>query len=464
MNDYNLILGADSYKYSHGGRFGQYPPGATHLMGYMESRGGLYDQTLFFGLQGWLKKYLTKPVTMAEVDEAEAIIHAHGLPFNREDWEYIVHNWQGYIPVRIKAVKEGALIPTRNVLLTMESTDEKLPWLAGFLETQILRAVWYPTTVATQSYYMKQTIYKALVESADDPDGEIGFKLHDFGQRSTTSAESAGIASSAHLVNFFGSDTVEALTYARKYYHCDMAGFSIPASEHSTMTAWGREHEVDAYRNMVKQFGGEGKLYACVSDSYDIFNAVRNIWCDTLLEEVKKAGGTLVIRLDSGDPVEVILKCLAILENKVGMHKNTKGYKVLPSYFRLLQGDGIDHESLQTILEAVMQQGYSASNINFGCGGALVQKINRDTQKFAYKICSITVNGKQRDVYKDPITDHGKKSFSGPMSLIYRDGDYHTLRGANQPGDLLETVYENGQLKRDMTLDKIRAIANDQVF
>ena len=245
---HNIILNSDSYKYS---QFNQYPANTTGIYSYIESRGGKYDETVFFGLQAFIKEYLTAPITQDMIDEAELIITAHGEPFNRAGWEYILNEHNGYLPVRIRAVPEGTIVPVKNVLATIENTDPACYWLTSFLETALLRAIWYPTTVATNSREIKKLILDAL-EKTGDPT-TIDFKLHDFGARGVSSLESAGIGGAAHLVNFMGTDTVEALLFARRYYNADMAGFSIPAMEHSTVTSWGRENEVASYRNMIKQ-------------------------------------------------------------------------------------------------------------------------------------------------------------------------------------------------------------------
>lgn len=453
----SIILNSDSYKYS---QFNQYPPKTTIVYSYIESRGGKYDETVFFGLQAFIKEYLTGPVvTMAMIDEAEAIITAHGEPFNREGWEHIVREHGGRLPVIIKAVPEGTVVGVKNVLATIENTDPACYWLTSFLETALLRAIWYPTTVATNSREIKKLILDYL-EKTGDPN-TIDFKLHDFGARGVSSLESAGIGGSAHLVNFMGTDTVEALLFARRYYGADMAGFSVPAMEHSTVTSWGREREVDAYRNMVKQNGKPGGIVSAVSDSYDIFEACK-LWGTELKQDVIDSGATLVVRPDSGDPADIVHKCLKILEKYFGSTKNDKGYKVLNNV-RVLQGDGINHASIRSILYTITLAGYSADNVVFGQGGALLQIVNRDDQKFAMKCSAALVDGKWVDVFKDPITDKGKQSKKGRMKLMNFAGIIATVTehdpAYDQVQDALEVVFENGELKRDMTFDEIRANA-----
>ncbi|MBU2605057.1 MAG: DUF5598 domain-containing protein, partial [Alphaproteobacteria bacterium] len=272
----NLILNSDSYKYSH---FAQYPPETQAISAYIEARpGGKHDHVLFFGLQMFLKDYLSRKITMADVDEAEEMITAHGLPFHRAGFEKIVTRHDGHFPLLIEALPEGMVAPTGTPLVQVRNTDPDFFWLPTFVETALLRAVWYPSTVATVSHGARQIISASLERTCDAPADVLPFRLHDFGARGATSLEQAGIGGVAHLVSFMGTDTVSALVYARRFYHEQMAGFSIPAAEHSTMTSWGEDRETEAYRNMLTQFAGPGKLVAVVSDSYDLYRAVKNIW------------------------------------------------------------------------------------------------------------------------------------------------------------------------------------------
>ena len=461
----NLILRTDSYKASH---WKQYPANSEGYFGYIESRGGEYDKTVFFGLQIFLKRYLTKPFTQADIDEADEFFKQHGEPFNREGWEYILRAYGGYIPVTIKAVPEGMVIPTHNVLVTVQCNDPKCFWVGSYIETMLLRAVWYPTTVATNSYQCKQIIKKFLNETSDDPEGQINFKLHDFGARGVSSAESAEIGGAAHLVNFMGSDTVEGVyTMNTMYNGGNMSAYSIPAAEHSTVTCWGQENEIEAYRNMLTQYAKPGALLAVVSDSYDIFNAVENMWGGELKQEVIDSGATLVIRPDSGDPETVVCKVIELLADKFGYTVNNKGYKVLNNV-RVIQGDGVNLTSIRDILANLKIRKFSADNIAFGMGGALLQILNRDTFKFAMKCSSIKVAGKWVKVMKNPVTDKGKASKGGLLSLYWdkQAGGYCTLVKEHEIDiilnmvEILETVYQDGKLIKEYTLDEVRANAN----
>ena len=461
----NLLLQTDSYKVSH---FKQYPPGSQFVHSYLEARGGEYPSTLFFGLQYYLYKLLAKPITRQDIEEADSFFRDHfGTDvFNRAGWEHILNKHGGYLPLHIRAVPEGLRVPVSNVLMTVENLDSMVPWLTNYIETRLMQ-VWYPTTVATLSRSVRQTILAALERSGDP--SLIDFKLHDFGYRGSTSNESAGIGGLAHLVNFKGTDTLAALTLARQYYGEKMAGFSIPAAEHSTITSWGQDHEVDAYRNMLTQY--PTGLVAVVSDSYDIYNACEHLWGETLHDEVMSRQGTLVVRPDSGDPKEVVLKCLEILGTKFGYEFNAKGYAVLNPKVRLIQGDGCSPDMIRDVLKHIMDRTWSADNIAFGMGGALLQKVNRDTCQFAFKASNIVVDGKSRPVSKNPVTMTTKKSKPGRLTLIKhpmlgyltmdRDAYASLNAGPMYDGcvDMMNTVYINGRIVLPTTLENVRNLA-----
>lgn len=457
----NLILSTDSYKVGH---WVQYPPGTTNIYSYFESRGGDYPETVFFGLQYVLDRILEMtPITDEHIAEAEPLFAAHfgsDKLFNREGWELLIDRHEGKLPIHVKAVPEGTVVPTGNVLMTIENTDPDFYWLTNYLET-LLSQVWYPTTVATISHFVRRCILDYL-NMTGTPEA-VDFKLHDFGFRGASSLETAAIGGAAHLVSFLGTDTIPPMVLLRDHYGAtDVPGFSIPAAEHSTMTAWGRDGEIDAYRNMVKQYSGY-PFYAVVSDSYDIFNAARHIWGEELKAEVLAGTGTLVVRPDSGDPIEVVARLLNILGDRFGVEVNEKSYRVLNPKVRLIWGDGLEPNTIQAILKDMERNRWSADNIAFGMGGGLLQKVNRDTQKFAFKCSSATVNGEQRDVSKSPVGMEFKKSKGGRLMLVYGVEGFDTIRETpeNQEQNLLQTVFLDGEFKRRYTLDEIRAKAKE---
>ena len=444
----NLILNTDSYKASH---FLQYPPNTKRVFSYIESRGGEFTSTLFFGLQAFIKEYLLTPITQENINEAKHFFREHGEPFNEEGWQYILEAHKGFLPLVIRAVPEGTVVPYGNILVSVENTDEKLAWLTSYIEPPLLRAIWYPTTVATTSYSIKQLISRHLRRSGTPE--TIDFKLHDFGARGVSSFESSMLGGMAHLLNFKGTDNVAGVMGARKLYSEDMAGFSVPAAEHSSITSWGRDNEVKAYRNMLDQFGGPGKIVAVVSDSYDLYKACE-MWGTELKTQIIDSGTLLVIRPDSGDPTQVVLRTIKTLEKHFGTTRNEKGYKVL-NHVRVIQGDGINEKSISSILEAMSIHGYSADNVSFGMGGALLQHMNRDTLKFAMKASAALIGDEWIDVYKDPVTDSGKRSKRGKVQL-WKAGDVFET-SVNEPKQwadypwkpVMRTVFLNGQLVVD---------------
>lgn len=471
--DWSIVIDTDSYKVSMSK---QYPPGTEVVFSYIEARGGRFPNTVWFGLQAFLRN-LERPITREEVEFANALWTAHGEPFPYDEWMYIVNELDGKLPVQIDAVEEGTVVPVKNALLRIQNTDPNCYWLTTWIETALLRAVWYPTTVATLSWSIKQVIKKFLDRTTEDNTIPmvLPFRLHDFGSRGVSSSESAMLGGMAHLVNFLGTDNAMSMIGAMSYYDAEMdpdkesipgtgimtaPGYSIPASEHSTITAWGREGEADAFRNMLNQFGGEGRLLAVVSDSYDFFEAVKT-WGTELKEEVENTGGTLVVRPDSGDPTVVPVEGIKLLGEYFGYTVNSKGYKVLPDCVRLIQGDGINLDSITKILENLEAEGWSAENIAFGMGGALLQESTRDTMKWAMKCSAALVDGEWRDVYKDPATDQGKQSKKGRLGLTVQCGvgscSYRTLDVSYIRGDdLLKPVFLNGDIVRSTTFQEVR--------
>ncbi|MFT2210437.1 nicotinate phosphoribosyltransferase [Rhizobium giardinii] len=456
MNPANLILNTDSYKFSH---FLQYPPGTSAISAYIETRGH-QDQAdvLFFGLQMFLKEYLGKPVTRADIDEAEAIVTAHGLPFHRAGWTRIVEQFGGYLPLEIQALPEGTLVRRGVPMVQVVNTDPHAFWLTSYIETALLRAVWYPSSVASNARKVKQIIRPMLEKTCDDPEAVLPFRLHDFGARGVGAFEQAGIGGAAHLVNFMGTDTVTGVLYARRYYGAEMAGFSIPASEHSTMTAWGVGREADAYANMIDRFAGVG-MFAVVSDSYDINYAVSEIWGEQLREKVRASGGTLVIRPDSGDPIETPVHVVKQLDYHFGSTLNAKGYKVLDKSVRVIQGDGVSNADIGQILGRLEAFGFSAENIAFGMGGGLLQKVNRDTYSFAMKTnARLDDAGRWHDVFKRPATMNVKASKAGRQAVVSGLSGLEAARLDELKGrrNHLEPVWNDGELLRDWSFAEIR--------
>lgn len=467
-----LIIDTDSYKTSH---YLQYPPRTTEVSSYIEARQSFfrgmnilepahYDGSVFFGLNYFLKNFLSQRVTHSMVDLMRDICKGHGVPFNERGWRDLVDHHGGVMPLEISALPEGFVAPAGIPQVQVRNTDPEFGWLVSYIETRLLSVIWYCSTVATLSREIKRVI-RTFMEQASEPLDGIDFMLHDFGSRGVSSQESAGLGGMAHLVNFKGTDTLAAIYAAKEFYGCDMAGFSIPAAEHSTMTAWTKDGEVEAYRNMLKQYGKPGAIIAVVSDSYDLFNAIDNIWGGELKADVEAfgaAGGKLVIRPDSGVPEKVVPEVLKRLMDKFGYTVNERGYKKLPPYIGVIQGDGINYESIKRIMYALVPHKFSPANLAFGMGGALLQQVNRDTLGYAMKACEMVIDGKRTDIYKDPATDSGKRSKRGRQAVIRNEiGVFAKREDALVEGEvnLLRPVWINGELLIDTSFEEVRANA-----
>lgn len=455
----NTVENTDSYKVSH---WAMLPPGTTHIHSYLEARAGAKHQDIcFFGLQQQLKRFFEgKVVDENMINEAEATFAEHFMNpgvFNRSMWNHILNRHGGKLPISIRAVPEGTVVPQGNALLTVENLDGECDGaaLTNYVETMLMHN-WYPTTVATQSREMKKIILKYL-EKTGTPE-LIDSKLHDFGFRGVSCLEQAAIGGSAHLVNFKGTDTQIANRFVRHYYNTKMMpGFSIPAAEHSTITSWGNAREREAYENILRRF--PTGFVAIVIDSYDMFNACEKIFGKDLKDLVLLRDGVLVLRPDSGEPTETLPKMLNLLGESFGFETNAKGYKVLHPKVRVIQGDAIYFHTLEPILASIADAEWSADNIAFGSGGGLLQKLDRDTERFALKCSAARIGLEWCDVFKNPVTDQTKASKKGRL-ILFKDanGKYQTRHeeDINIPENHLIEVFREGQLLVEHAFEEVR--------
>lgn len=478
----NFILLSDGYKYSHH-KF--YSPGTSKIYSYMESRGHrgkVFNEVVSAGQNYFIKRYLTGQLfTQEELDTAaEHLEQSTGRKdvFDKPKFQKWLDERGAIAPIRIKSAPEGMIIPVHNVLMTVENTDDEdggtgeFAWVTNFLESLLLE-IWYPVTVATISREVKKTIKKYFLLTSDLVGDALEitmqFILNDFGFRSVGSPESAAIGGMAHLINFLGSDNEHAADMVRRYYNTTTVyAKTIPATEHSIMTQEGEAGEWNVIKRVLREV--PTGIVAMVMDSFNILRAIEFVSTGEMRDLILQRDGTVVLRPDSGDPVRTLLEIFKILFKNLPYTTNSKGFKVLPPQYRVIQGDGVNYNSIGDMYQALYGAGISAENLVLGMGGKLLQaEIDRDTFNFAFKCSFSIVNGREINVVKNPteIDANGnvqksfKKSKQGRLKLVRReDGTIYTM-SSMEPGfdkavDLLVTIFENGEMINEPTFEEIR--------
>lgn len=438
----NMAVNADINK---NGMYAMYPDGTEYVSAYLEARGGPYGATLFVGLQAFLMEYLSRPITVEDVQEAERVVRGHGSRFNREAWLDIVNEYDGYLPLEIEAVPEGSVVPTRNVLLQVINTDPRYPWLPSYIECALQRALWYPSTVGTTSWICKQFVRGSLERTSDHPE-LLRLYLHDFGARGANSFESAALGGMAHMVNFDRSDTVPAYIAASQYYNAAYPGAVNLLCEHSNVSAAGPDGEAKFFRQLLSNT--QDAAIALLVDTYDQDNCVRNVIGKELHDDILSFPGLVGIRCDSGDPVTNPADVVEDLMKSLGSSTNTKGFKVLPPNVRVIQGDGLNVNTFRELYAELERRGLAADNVLCGMGSGLLQEVNRDTQYFGYKANAAQINGTWHDISKRPKGSAIKHSKAGRLALEYVDGDYRTVARDSIPAEknVLRPVFRDGRI------------------
>lgn len=480
---FNPILATDSYKLSHAPL---YPDNVVGMFSYIEARTGGKDIIVPFGLHMWIMKFLTIPITQEHIDEAMVFATAHGEPFDPKPWQHIIKTYNGYWPVTILAVPEGIPVPSGHALVTIECTDPEVFWVVSYLETALLRGFWYPTTIASRDYAFKLKLAQLYRQSGADM-AALPFALHDFGARGVTVGEQAEVGGAAHLVNFMGSDTIEGIRAANYYYSEPMAAFSVPATEHSVECSYGGgSAQEDAYlRKVLDIYAKPGAIVSIVIDGYDWYRAAKSL-CTTFKQQIIDSGAKVVFRPDSGNMFEIVEELLYMQSDAFGydsvfVERDRSELYNPPAYLfkrirhvGILQGDGIDHQSGIKLIETVVGLGFTADCVVMGSGGGLLQKVNRDTFKFAQKasavlkteVMSLGAHGGRFDtqwvpIFKDPISDPGKKSKAGRL-MLYRskvNGEYLTAPVGDSDVEweqVLRPVYITGLVFNKDSLATIR--------
>lgn len=473
----NPLLATDVYKMGH---MTQYAPGTSKVYSYLVARSDkTFTKTVFFGLQYYLEEYLSTKLTLPMGEEfikySEKILGSVSQDVKNKIRALCI---LGYFPLEIKAVDEGVVMPVRNVLMTMTNTHPDFFWVVGFTESLILK-IWYSITVASCCYR-----YRGIVEDnfalSVDPDQYFlkDFMVHDFGYRGDTSEESAAISGAAHLISFMGSDTIPSLPFIEDYYHADdskMYMGSVPASEHSVMCSFGRENELAAFENMLRLY--PSGIVSIVSDTFDVYKVLTE-FAEKLKPIILARDGKVVFRPDSGNPEYIICGdpdapigsnewkgAIRLLDEMFGSTLNDKKYRVLNPNVGLIYGDGMYLDRYVRTMDRLHEMGYSAQNLVIGVGGIL-RNHSRDVMGFAIKATQVVVNGENRAIEKDPVTDHKKKSHKGLLQLTQDDGGrFITVDMCSEEEEklgLLKTVYKDGKIVREFTFDEIKENASQK--
>lgn len=472
----NRIFATDSYKFTH---WKQIRKGTTKIISYMESRlGAKYQTNIFAGLQPYAMGLAGKVLSKERIEAADWFCRQHFNRelFNKRGWLEVLDQYGGIIPITVKAVKEGSEVGISNVLITFENNGPE--WLTQYFEGYFQK-VWYTTVIATNSFYCKRRIKQGLERTHSDMN-HLEYALHDFGYRGVSSEEQAGLGGMAHLMCFKGTDNVQGIIAANKYYNPDVArmtfdnyqsmfkmyGYSIAASEHSIATPFGRgQGELDYIKNMLEVY--PDSPFSIVMDSYDQDGFIDKV--AQFKEQITERESFMVLRPDSGDPIEENLKIVNKLWNVFGGEYHG-GFRRVNRKVAQIQGDSIDYDMVDQLCSAFENGKWCLDGLVMGSGGGLLQKFNRDTNRNAIKCNKTVIDGVDVDVVKDPI-DKSKKSKGGDLKLIKAfDGSYSTISSMdmtrvmfNSYEDQLETVFENGELKRFQTFEDIRETINKQL-
>ena len=444
------------------------------------------DEVVFFGLQGFIKEYLIEYFNdnffnrnKEEVVAEYKRIIKYTLGDNCADTEHIekLHDL-GYLPIRIRAVKEGTVIPVKVPPFTNENTNNDFHWLTNFLETLTSASNWKVITTTTIVKKYRDICEKWADKTCDNKD-HIQWQCHNFSYRGMAGNEDAITAGAGHLLYFTGTDTIPSICYLEEYYNAnvekELVGASVLATEHSIQCQY--QDDLKYYKRMINEIAPEG-IISIVSDGYDYWNVIGNI-IPQLKNDIINRNGKLVVRPDTGNPAniicgdknseeEIIKKgSIESLWDTFGGTINSKGYKVLDPHIGLIYGDSITPEIAEETFERLEKKGFSSENIVFGIGSYSLGYYTRDTFNIAIKATDVVINGEEKMIFKNPKTDKDKikKSQKGRVVVLqntetgeitYIDGLTIEQQESYKDIDLLEDVFVDGKLIRDESLSEIR--------
>jgi len=487
----NPLTAIDFYKADHRR---QYPDGTEYVYSNFTPRSsrlapvidGYDDKIVFFGLQGFIKNFLVETWNEAFFARPKAEIVgeykarmdvALGKDTIPTDHIEALHDL-GYLPIKIKALPEGSRVNIKVPVFTLINTKPEFFWLTNYLETSMSAGLWKSCATATIAYEYKRLLKAAAIKTGVPLDG-IAIQAHDFSFRGMSGIADAVQNGSGHLTSFIGTDTVAAIDYLEAYYNADgVIGVSVPATEHSVMCMGTKDDEIETFRRLIEDLYPKG-IVSIVSDTWDFWQVITE-FADRLKDKIlarqpNELGlAKVVFRPDSGDPVKIIcgdpdapkgspaykgaVECLWEI---FGGTETDAGYKVLNERVGLIYGDSITLERADLILNGLMAKGFASSNIVLGIGSYTYQYMTRDSFGFAMKATWGQVNGEGRSIFKDPITDSGLKKSAKGLLRVEREGDDFILYDEQTPeqeeGGAFVTVFEDGKLLVDETLENIRA-------
>ena len=464
----------DFYKTSH---YNQYPKDTEFLYSTLVPRSNKYlpavDRVVSINITGFLKKYFVNYFNKFFFERSEDEVVKEYSDFIKrtlgidDTGDHIrkLHKL-AYLPIRVKAIPEGMSTPISVPILTIENTHKEFAWLTNYLETLLSCSLWSPITSASIARQYRMIGEKYAAKTCDN-NGHVSFQFHDFSMRGMSSLESAQISGLGHLIYFDGTDNIPAITYVDKYYSGksakDWNPTSIPATEHSVMCAnvakqqaegKGRD-ETETYRKLITETYPSG-FVSIVSDTYDFWHNV-SVVIPSLKEEIMARDGRVVIRPDSGNPVDIICGTvknggttaeekglIQVLWETFGGAINEKGYKVLDPHIGAIYGDSITLERAEQIFAGLEAKGFASSNVVLGIGSYTYQYHTRDSLGFAVKATSVIQNGVEYPIQKDPKTDPGKKSFCGRVKVVNDKCIDNMSSKGDYSDDELEVVFENG--------------------
>ena len=484
MKGINPALLTDGYKTGH---HQQYPEGTTLVYSNFTPRSNKYapkgcDHVVSFGQQlimkqiheSFQKDFFDQPKDEVCSEIKRELSLYLGVDYDVSHFEAL-HDL-GYLPIKVKAIKEGTLVPIKVPVLTIYNTDPNFYWVTNYLETLISNLLWKPMTSATIAYQYKRVLTDWALKTDKENKAFVQWQGHDFSMRGMDSVDAVISSGLGHLTSFTGTDSLPAIYGARKYYGAEgFVAASVPATEHSVMCAGGKEDEVDTFRRLLETY--PKGILSVVSDTWNLWQVCTK-HVVTLKEEIMARDGKLVIRPDSGDPVDILCGKLGpswtlinrkpedtgvieLLWNVFGGTINKQGYKVLDPHIGAIYGDSITIERADEICRRLEAKGFASTNVVLGVGSFTYQYNTRDTFGFAMKATYVEVEGEGREIFKDPITDDGtKKSATGLLSVVSRPGEGLTLVDKcdwkHENVGALETIYHDGKFSSEITLAEIR--------